>query len=165
MANLYRYQPSLLDPNLSSKISPRQTRKKLKPPEGETICNIPCPEGEYLQKIVDLKGRAFQDLLEATADSPRYHRVRHKSFKKYQALNGYLAFRLYYHGEFYNIATATAASLFSEAWQACNHKHVWDYYAFQYQKYERKEDFLGWLANCKKQGTSRDMLVVSYTFP
>lgn len=163
MSNSSVCQPSLVNPSCS-KVTAKKRGRKLEPPKGETICNIPCPEGEYLRRLVELKGRAFQQLLEATVDSPRYHRIRRKTFKQTQALNGYLAFKRYYRREFYSLAPIVAASLFSEAWKACDHKHVWDYYAFQYQKYERNEDFLVWLAKCKKKGTSQDMLVVTYDF-
>lgn len=126
------------------------------PPPFEVTYDIPVMDGKFLETFFLLKTQAFNMLM-------RKYPLKSRIFRDPKVatnMGGFLAFRAYYFHEFYHIPNYEGLKLFSKAWDACDHKHVWEYYALQYTKYKRKEGFVEWLINCRKNGSHSDLLIV-----
>lgn len=130
--------------------------KRPLPPPFEAICDIPVMDGNFLETFFRLKATAFNILMQ---NYPSNSRTSY-SPKVAPYMGGFSAFKRYYSHEFYGIPCDKGMRLFSMAWEACDHKHVWEYYALQYTKYRRKEGFIEWLLSCKKSGSHADLLIV-----
>lgn len=135
-----------------------QKPKKL-PPTNEVICNVPTPEGEFLRVLQSLRKESFAILMEMSPNTMKYHREKRVVKKGNDRVYASLAFRLYYGEEFDHLPLAASNRLFSAAWKACDHKHVWEYYAAQYSKYYRDVSFLEWLTTCPKHGKAESVII------
>jgi len=135
---------------------------KSDPPANEMICKIPEAKGQFLERLEELKKYAFSVFLESSSGACRHRKNRSPGNKN--LMHGFLAFRLYYSGEFYLLPLSFTSKLFASAWKACDHKYIWEYYALQYSKYDRDISFIEWLNTCPKHEGHDKLIVISHDF-
>lgn len=133
----------------------------------EKVYALPAITGEYLRIFNTLKAAALSEALDGFEKrfgvSYRLRRKKNRSVRN-PVRTGYLAFKIYYAEEFYNLPMRYAAKYYSAAWNACPYKQFWEYYSLQYNSIPRRVGFKDWLDSCEKIDIGNRFIVTEITF-